>query len=77
MLCLGVAIPVANYYVGGMANTGTLTSTDYETWLSARHAHTARKLANQARTGIPIPGDLLADLLDNLAAIAERDAAED
>jgi hypothetical protein len=55
-------------------DTRTAASTDYEAWLSAHHAKTARRVAAEARKGAILTGDILADLLDNLAAIAERDA---
>ena len=46
----------------------------YKQFLSAHHAHSARGLAEQARAGVPLTGDVLADVLENLASIAERDA---
>jgi hypothetical protein len=58
-----------------MATTeNTMNGTDYESWLSALHAKTARRLATEARAGVAMTGDVLSDLLDNLSAIAERDA---
>ena len=51
-----------------------MSGDQYEQFLSARHAHSARGLAEQARAGVPMTGDVLADVLENLAAIAERDA---
>lgn len=50
-------------------------ATGYEAWLDASHAAAARRLAKEAQAGVPLTGDVLADLLNNLAAIAERSAA--
>jgi len=55
-----------------------VTPEEYERWLARHHAKAARILAESARAGLPLRGgDTLADLLENLAAIAEREAGRE
>ena len=50
----------------------TLSPEGYVLWLAGFHAREGRKLAEQARSNVPMTGDMLGAVLDNLAAIAER-----